>query len=150
MVNEKIWNKVLNKEEEIKYNFSIGSRYIKFNLIFWGILSAPLIFITDFGVIIFLLIVFYFAFYLRLANAYAFTSKRIIIHTGWLSTQTVSVDYAKITDIHIKEPFFERIITNTGSIAINTAGSSGLEVFLKHIERPYEVKKILDEVRAQF
>lgn len=148
MKNKKLWDKILNKEEVVKYSFSIGNGYIIFNLIFWGILSLVLIFLTKLGILVFLFTIFYFGFYLRIANYYAFTNKRIIIRTGWLTTQTTSIDYSKITDIHVREPFLERIITNSGSLAVNTAGSSNLEVFLNHVERPWAIKKILDDIRG--
>jgi uncharacterized membrane protein YdbT with pleckstrin-like domain len=89
----------------------------------------------------------YYKFYLPISNAYAFTNKRVLIHRGWLSTNTKSVDYSKITDIHIVEPFIDRIIFHTGHIAIITAGSTNAQIVLKNIESPYEVKKKLDTLR---
>ena len=134
---EKIWNKTLSSDEKVEYEFSIGGRYIKFGLIIWGIISLPFLFAAGFGILIFLIALFYYGFYLKVANAYAFTNKRVLIHRGWLSTNTTSIDYSKITDVHIQEPFFDRIITHTGHIAINTAGTTLHEVILKHIESPY-------------
>ncbi len=144
---EKIWNKTLGSDEKVEYEFSIGSRYIKFGLIVWGIISLPFLFAAGFGILIFLIALFYYGFYLKVANAYAFTNKRVLIHRGWLSTHTTSIDYSKITDVHIQEPFFDRIITHTGHIAINTAGTTLHEVILKHIESPYEIKKKLDALK---
>jgi membrane protein YdbS with pleckstrin-like domain len=146
-MEQQIWDKVLGKDEKIEYSFSIGQNYIKLGLICWGILSLPLLFAAGFGVVTFLIALFYYGFYLKKANVYAFTNKRILIHKGWLSTNTTSVDYSKITDIHVREPFLDKIMTKTGVIAINTAGSSNLEILLQHVENPYEVKKILDGLR---
>lgn len=144
---QKIWDKTLSKGEEIKHSFSIGDRYIKFNLIVWGIISLPLLFAAGLGLLTFPIALFYYAFYMRVSNAYAFTNKRVLIHTGWLSTRSTSIDYSKITDVHVREPFFDKILTKTGDIAINTAGSGAIEVVLRHVEKPYEIKKLLDEMR---
>ena len=70
----------------------------------------------------------------------------MIIHLGWLNTHTTSIEYTKITDTSIAQSFVDRILTNTGSIHVNTAGTSGHEVVLTHIENPFEVKRKLGEV----
>lgn len=147
MNHQKIWDKVLSQGEEVRHNFSIGERYIKFNLIVWVIICLPFLFLFGTGLIVYLVILFYFGYYLKVANVYAFTNKRVLIHTGWLSTHVTSIDYSKITDIQVREPFFDRILTHTGHIAINTAGSGNLEVVLRHVQKPYELKKILDELK---
>ena len=141
---DKVWQKILGKDEKVEYTFSIGDRYIKFGLIIWGIISFFLLSAGGFGVFIFLVALFYYAFYLKAANAYAFTNKRVLIHRGWLSTHTICVDYPKITDIHIREPFFDRVITHTGNIATITAGTTIDQIVLQHINAPYEIKKKLD------
>ena len=148
MGHEKIWQKVLGNDEKIEYEFSVGNRYIKFGLVVWGIIGLLLLFPVGFGVIVLLINIFYFCFYLKTANAFAFTNKRVLIHRGWLSTHTISVDYSKITDIHIQEPFFDRVITQTGNIAIITAGTTADQIMLQHISNPYEVKKKLDLLRS--
>lgn len=147
MKYEKIWQKTLSGDEKVEYEFSVGGRYIKFGLIVWGIISLPFLFAMGFGIFIFLIALFYYAFYLKAANAYAFTNKRVLIHRGWLSTHTISVDYSKITDVHIREPFFDRIITHTGNIAVITAGTTVDQIVLQHINAPYEVKKKLDSLK---
>jgi uncharacterized membrane protein YdbT with pleckstrin-like domain len=141
---DKIWAKTLNSDEKVEFEFSIGKRYIKFWFIVWGFLSLILLFPTGIGALLFLCVLFYLGFYIKIANAYAFTNKRVLIHRGWLSTKTISIDYQKITDVRIDEPFLDRIFFKTGSIIINTAGSNFSEVFLSHVESPYEIKKRLD------
>ena len=144
---EKIWKKVLSADEKVEYEFSVGERYTKFGLIVWGIISLFFLFVMGLGILIFLVALFYYGFYLKTANVYAFTNKRVLIHRGWLSTHMVSVDYSKITDIHVMEPFFDRIITHTGHIAIITAGTTNDQILLQHINIPYEVKKKLDSLK---
>jgi hypothetical protein len=147
-----IWAKTLGSDEKVKFEFSISDRYRKVELIVWGIISFVLLLLrTTFwfstGIITFLIALFYYGYYLRVANAYAFTNKRVLIHRGWLSTHTISVDYPKITDIHITEPMSERFITHTGNLAIITAGSTSDQIVLRHVKDPYEIKKQLDVLK---
>jgi uncharacterized membrane protein YdbT with pleckstrin-like domain len=144
---EKIWEKTLNSGEKVEFEFSVGDRYRKFGLILWGLLSIPLIFVAGLGIFVFLIALFYYGYYLKVANAYAFTNKRVLIHRGWLSTHTISVDYIKITDVHVTEPFLEKLIMHTGAIAINTAGTTTDQIALQHIQAPYEIKKRLNALK---
>lgn len=141
-----IWNKTLSNGETVEYEFSVGQKYVKFMLIMWLIISLPLLF-AGIGFVILLFVLFYFGFYVKKANAYAFTNKRILIHKGWLSTNTISIDYSRITDVRVQENFFDKLLTHTGDIAINTAGTAMIEVVLKNIEAPYEVKKKMDALK---
>ncbi len=145
---EKIWQKTLGSDEKTEYEFSTGDKYIKFQLIVWGILCLPLLLALGLGLFVFLIILFYWGFYQRAANAFAFTNKRVLVHRGWLSTHTISVDYSKITDIHVIEPFFDRVLTHTGNIAIVTAGTTTDQIVLQHISDPYEMKKKLDALKG--
>ncbi len=148
MEYENIWNKVLREDEKIDYEFSIGKRYRILGLIvsvFTGLIIS--LGSSTVGLIIIGLGAFYFGYYLKVANAYALTDRRILVHRGWFSTNTISVDYKNITDITVDEPFLERITTKTGTLSINTAGSGTKEIVLKHINTPYEVRKRLDKGR---
>lgn len=148
MIDKNIWAKILSPNEEIKYEFSIGDRYLKIGLIagcVWGVILLFLI--SWLGIIVILTCGFYYGWYLKEANKYAFTDKRVLIHRGWLSTNLISVDYNKITDIEVQEPFLDRVFYKTGSLLINTAGTTFKEIVLKHIKNPYEIKKKLDELR---
>jgi twitching motility protein PilT len=80
-------------------------------------------------------------------NIYAFTNKRVLIHRGWLSTNLISVDYHKITDIYVKEGFLQRILFKSGTIAIDTAGTGGKEITLSNVANPYKLKKLLDGLK---
>ncbi len=152
MSYEQIWKKTLGPNESVKYDFSIGNRYRKIGLIIWCVVGA-LFLITivgaPVGIFIIALAAFYYGFYLKTANAYAFTDHRVLVHRGWLSTKLISTDYSKITDVTVHEPFFSRVFFHTGSIEIDTAGTNRKDVILKHIEHPYEIKKKLDELRRQ-
>lgn len=148
MEYKKIWNKVLNPNEEIKYEFSLGKKYRYLGLFGFGILGILIaIGFWPIGIIIILIALCYFGWYLKAANAYALSNRRVLIHKGWLSTSLISIDYEKITDVKVEEPFFDRTICKTGHLAINTAGTGLHEVILKHIENPYEIKKRLDGLK---
>lgn len=147
MENTKIWDKILSEGEKIEFEFSISKRYRKIFLIVWvaiGLISL----MAGVGIFIIAWALFYYGFYLKISNAYAFTNKRVLVHRGWLSTNMVSIDYPKITDITVIEPFFDRLITHTGNILINTAGTATVEAALRHIELPYEIKKKLDALKG--
>ena len=147
-MTQEIWRKVLNPNEEIKYEFTIGKRYRKLGIVTGIIIRLPFLFIIfPLGILIILFFLFYFGWYLKKANVYGFTDKRVLIHKGWLNTKLISIDYDKITDITVKEPFLDRIIAKTGHLSINTAGTTFHEVVLEHLESPYEIKKKLDEIR---
>ena len=148
MINENIWVKFLNPAEEIKYEFTLGKEYLKVGLISGCIVGFLFLFLFFlFGISIILISVFYYGWYLKNANKYAFTDKRVLIYKGWLSTKLTSIDYDKITDIEVREPFLDKQAYKTGILSINTAGTTLREVVLRYIENPYEVKKKLDELR---
>ncbi len=141
-VNQDIWKKVLGNSEEVKEEFSVGDKYRIFYMIIWLVISLPFFTI---GAPLFVL--FYFLFYVKRANVYAFTNKRVLIHRGWLSTSLVSIDYNKITDTYVSEPFLQRVFTKSGIISIDTAGTGGQEVVLRNVANPYKLKKLLDELK---
>lgn len=148
MQNQHIWDKLLSFNEKIIYEFSIGDRYRIFNFILWLLVGLPLIALGVFPYFIILVLAgFYSFFYFQKANAYAFTNKRVLIHKGWLSTKFISVDYDKITDISVEEKFLDKFFTHTGTLKINTAGSSNYEIYLDRVDEPYKLKKKLDEIR---
>lgn len=150
MAHQDIWQKVLNKDEEVKYSFSVSDRYARTILITWVILWIFFA-LTGLGfIMIFVLfyVIFYYGFYIKKANAYAFTNKRVVAHVGFLSTRLISLNYSSITDVYVGQTFFGKLLTNTGYIAFNTPGSSKVELILKNIDNPYEVKKKLDELRG--
>jgi hypothetical protein len=59
-----------------------------------------------------------------------------------------SADYQKVTDVMVAEPFLNRIIYHTGSLEIDSAGTNRENIVLNHVERPYEIKKKLNELRV--
>jgi len=142
---KKDWDNILNSSEQIKYEFSLGDKYVKFVKIILVALGIPLLFLYGLG-LIFIALGFFLGWYLKKAHSYAFTGKRVLVHKGWLSTHLTCVDFDKITDIKVEQPFLDKVIYKTGTLAINTAGTGQHEIVLSHIENPYEIKKKLDEI----
>lgn len=150
MQYEDIWRKMLAEGERVEYEFSISGRYLMYRFIFWVIIglivwSTLEEFMT--GAVIVAIAAFYYLFYKKKANAYALTGKRVVAHNGWLSTHTTSVDYDKITDVRVEEPFIDKLVTKTGNFAIVTAGTGSQPIVFKHVDSPYELKKKLDTLR---
>jgi len=106
--------------------------------------------VSIFSILILIFAFFYYGFYSKAANAYAFTNNRVLIHKGWLSTNVTSIDYSKITDTSVQEPFLDRIILHSGHMFINIAGTNYHEVILKNVEKPYEIKKKLDILKDKY
>jgi membrane protein YdbS with pleckstrin-like domain len=72
----------------------------------------------------------------------------VVVHKGWLSSNTTTIDYDKIVEVSVNEPFTERQAYGSGNIKIKTAGSIVHDVTLAHINAPYEIKKKLDQLRT--
>lgn len=156
-----VWETIISPGEEIKLEFSLGKRYIDFIRYPWlslgilllvlsGILRHPLFLIFGLSLgLIFIIFGLFSSWYLKRANNYALTNRRILILRGWLSTNLVSIDYDKITDIRVEQKFLDKLALQTGSLIIDTAGTGFEEVILNNIENPYEIKKKLDEIREK-
>ena len=146
MYYEKLWKKVLSEDERIEYEFSISPRLIYVNLVFWFVVGIATVWIYGVGVAVFFVALVYYGWFLRVANAYAFTNKRVLIYRGWLSTNLTSVDFSRITDIEVNQGFSERIMYNVGTIYINTAGAAAHEVVLTRVQDPYGLKQKLADL----
>ena len=161
MKYQKIWEKVLNSDEQVKYEFSVGDGFLKFVFLFFIILAifsgiiALIAFGNDasgFGVFslfwvgLYLVLGFTMRKYFKISNAYAFTDRRILIHKGWLSTKATSVNYDKVTEVSVIEPFLARLLMKTGDLSIHTGNVTDAIVF-HNISTPYEIKKKLDALR---
>ena len=145
---KKICDKIVNKDEQIKYIFSVGYSFITLSMTFWSIVSIFFMFFEAYvGIFTLIVAIFYHFYYLKIANVYILTDKRIIVKKGWLSNRTISIDYGNITDITVHENFIYRLLTCSGDMIINTAGTDKAEVVLQHIDNPHEVKNIIDELK---
>lgn len=164
---KKVLEKILNTNEEVKYQFSLGERYLKITkivtiaigslvLLIMGLFVLPIFDISGIFILIIIAILlvllvlfslFYFNWYLKRANIYIITNRRMLVHRGWLSTRLISADFNKISDVKVAQPFIDRVIYKAGVLKINTAGMEAHPIVLSHIERPYKIKRKLNEIR---
>lgn len=145
-----IWNKTLAMEEELIYEFSVSHRYISRisaalgSIVVLGVLGGGVSEIFSTSSAIFLLGIGYFWFYLPRARAYAITDRRFVEHRGWLSPEVTSIPYARITQIRVKEPFFQSRIFKTGKLMIYVREAPNAAVELNHIDAPHMIKNRIE------
>lgn len=147
MTETNFWQKVLSPDEIIEKEFGLGKKFIKYSLIFWLTIGAFLL-LGGVGIIVIPIVLFYYLFYVKEAYRYAFTNKRVLAKRGWLSTNLISIEYEKITDILVKQSFLNKSL-DVGVLAINTAGTGVHELVMKNIGEPYRVKQELCEIMEQ-
>lgn len=145
--NQDVWDKILSKDEVVKEEFSVSDRYIKVWGTFWiiiqGLVTANIFCIGA------ILPAFYYFFILKKSNVFAFTNKGVLLHMGILSTSLISINYTKIDNVTVSQSFFQKIITGTGELIIDTAGTSNGGVIIVNIDDPYRLKRVLDELIGQ-
>lgn len=144
-----IWQKFLNTDEKAVYEFSIAKNFVFLIQAIIFILVILVSFLNYWPYIFFLVIIPLLSWFFRITNVYCLTEKRILVFRGFLTTNLISVDYGKITDISITEPFWEKILCSSGQVAINTAGYDAPEIILQHISQPHGLKKRIDELRQK-
>ena len=81
---------------------------------------------------------------IRRANAFYLTDKRIIHEYDFLARKISSVPYDKIQDLHMSQGLIERIV-GIGTIHIDSAGTSFIELTFKGVARPISVKRMIEE-----
>ncbi|KKT92899.1 MAG: hypothetical protein UW94_C0011G0011 [Parcubacteria group bacterium GW2011_GWA2_45_14] len=79
--------------------------------------------------------------YRRYFVHYAITDRRVMTREGLLHKTFVTADLPSVTDVTIDESFLERVLTGTGIVGINTAGSNRVELHFDHVKRPFALRK---------
>ncbi len=74
------------------------------------------------------------------------TDRRTIFRKGLLSKFTNEVLHSHVRNIQIDQSVFQRLM-HVGSIGISSAGQAGIEIFIRGIPNPYDVKSIIDQHR---
>lgn len=115
---------------------------LKSNVIFYNILTI-LFYIFMVISIILLIRVEYKIFF----KSYALTTERILISEGIFTENFRSTSYSKITDIDLKQSFFDKLL-NTGDIHIATAGTEGADLQFSHISKPVFIKKNIYDLQS--
>ncbi len=95
-------------------------------------------------------LMFYHLFYIHTSNLFVLTDRRIIVKRGWLNTTIKSVNYDRITDVAVEQSFLDKVLYDTGTLFISTAGGDGYELELNCISRPHEMKKDLSDLKEEY
>lgn len=78
----------------------------------------------------------------RNANNYYITNKRIVHVYTFLSKKISSIPNGKIQDLHMRQNIIDRLF-GIGTIYINSAGSGNIEMRLRGLKNPEQVKKLI-------
>jgi Bacterial PH domain len=74
------------------------------------------------------------------------TDRRTIFRKGLLSKFTNEVLHTHVRNIQINQSIFQRLM-HVGSIGISSSGQAGIEIFIRGVPNPYDVKSIIDQYR---
>jgi uncharacterized membrane protein YdbT with pleckstrin-like domain len=139
------WKRFLLPNEKPIHMFGVSGAYI---FLFW-VVPALAVLVLAFYVGIFytyiglmfavpalamLLPAMYMAYFVH----YIVTDQRVMSREGFLYKKFVTVSLSSITDMQVHESLLERMITRTGTIGVNTAGSPRIELFFHHVDRPLD------------
>lgn len=101
------------------------------------VLTAPLVV----GLIVLL------AWYLKvISTTLIVTDRRVSLRTGLLSRHTNDVFHNDIRNVRVDQSFFQRMM-GTGDIGISSSGQSDIEIIVRGLPDPSEVKSIIDKYR---
>ena len=154
---DKSWTNILGEDEKVIHAFTASETFRKFNFTIWAVLGViSIISLVDVFMFICLgsyllplsfALCFYYGYYLKVAYSFAFTDKQIIVQRGLFNTRITTAKYENITDTSIRVGWLEKRFTHSGTIRVNTAGTTFFELNLIHVDSPYEIKKELDSIR---
>lgn len=112
----------------------------------WYLLGAlfliPLITLSSVSVLG--LVIIFVTELVRRATAYYVTDRRVIYEYQFLSRKTSSAMYEKIQDLHFTQGLVEKSF-GVGTLHINTAGTTFVEIQFRGIENPVAVKRMIEE-----
>lgn len=74
------------------------------------------------------------------------TNKRTTLRKGLLSKSTNEVWHDAVRNVQLSQSMFQRIFS-TGTLAISSAGQSGMEIEVKGIPNPNKAKEAIDQNR---
>lgn len=76
----------------------------------------------------------------RRANDYYVTNQRVLKTYSLISRSIESAPYNRMQDVTMNQNALERIF-DVGSIHVNTAGTGGVEIIIRDVGEPLEVKR---------
>lgn len=74
------------------------------------------------------------------------TNKRSVLRVGLLSKSISEVRHRDVRSIQVSQTFLQRVF-DAGSIAVSSAGQSGIEILARGMPDPYKAKRIIDQYR---
>ncbi len=74
------------------------------------------------------------------------SNKRTVRHEGIVRRHTSEVMHDHVRNIEIKQSFLQRVF-GVGYIGISSAGQDDIEIEVRDIPKPYELKALIDEYR---
>lgn len=74
------------------------------------------------------------------------SNKRTTRHEGIVKRHTTEVLHDHVRSVDIQQSLMERIF-GVGTVGIDSAGQDDVEIIMKDIPKPYEVKKVIDTYR---
>jgi uncharacterized membrane protein YdbT with pleckstrin-like domain len=80
------------------------------------------------------------------SKKYTLTNHKVMCSEGIFTEKFSSTVYGKITDIGLKQTFFDKVM-NTGTIGIDTAGTDKTELIFENIARPFKIKDKISELQ---
>ena len=75
------------------------------------------------------------------------SGQRILYRTGAISTRESELRVNDIRDVEISKTLFQRMI-GTGTLALSTAGESGMEIVITGLKQPERVREIINALRT--
>lgn len=75
------------------------------------------------------------------------TDRRVILRQGILSRTTNEVYHRDVRNIQVHQTFFQRLM-GVGSVAVSSAGQSGVEIEAANMPEPYRIEAIINEHRG--
>lgn len=82
----------------------------------------------------------------HLGERITITNKRCIYRTGFFSKATTEVLHDHVRNITIEQGLMDRIF-KVGNMGIASSGQEGIEIYVKRIPHPTEVKRVIDLYR---
>lgn len=108
-----------------------------FWFLFWCLL-AP--------VLIGLIVLFFWHLDLRRTRL-TISGQRILYRTGVISTRESELRVNDVRDVEVTKTLFQRMI-GTGTLALSTAGESGMEIVITGLKQPERVREIINALRS--
>jgi uncharacterized membrane protein YdbT with pleckstrin-like domain len=75
------------------------------------------------------------------------SGQRILYRTGLVSTRESELRVNDVRDIEVTKTLFQRMI-GTGTLALSTAGESGMEIVITGLKQPERVREIINALRT--